>query len=252
MDELRDARFSTENPRNIGLIEAVNEAVRAVLSPTGWTNLDWDVEERRLVVMHSAHGRLPLSALSDGVRNTTAIVADIARRCAALNPHLRERAARDTPGVLLIDEVDMHLHPRWQQLIIELLHEAFPRLQIIATTHSPHVLSTVDKASIRVVRVVDAQVSIDTPRFQTKGVQSADALASIMGVDPVPQIAEAVQLTRYRALIEDGMADTPEAQTLRASLVAHFGNDHPVMLDCDRLIRFQAFRLRRERKEGTE
>ena len=77
-----------------------------------------------------------ISILSDGVRNMIALVADIARRCASLNPHLNEAAARLTPGVLLIDEVDMHLHPRWQQLVVGLLQNAFPAMQMILSTHS--------------------------------------------------------------------------------------------------------------------
>jgi predicted ATP-binding protein involved in virulence len=66
-----------------------------------------------------------------------------------------------------------------------------------------------------------------------------------MGVDPVPQVEEAQWLSRYRGLIEDGMAEGPEASALRAKLLGHFGAQHPLMLDCERLIRFQALKLRR-------
>lgn len=236
---------------NIALLTAVREASRIVLKPTGWSNLDWDYALGGLVADHNQNGRLPLSSLSDGVRNMLALVADVARRCASLNPHLGEEAARKTPGVLLIDEVDMHLHPRWQQLVIELLCNAFPALQIIATTHSPHVLSTVEKNSIRVLRIVDGQAVIDTPLLQTKGVESADILAAVMGVDPVPQLPEAKKLSDYRALIEDGQAESEQATALRSNLVSHFGDTHPVILDCDRLIRFQTFRLRREPTGGA-
>lgn len=246
MGEIDDSRFATDLRSNVPLITAVREAARLVLEPTGWSELDWDPNEGSLVATHAQYGRLPLSALSDGVRNMMALVADVARRCAILNPHLREDVARRTPGVLLIDEVDMHLHPRWQQLIVDLLRQAFPALQLILTTHSPHVLSTVDKQSIRVIRLQDGEVSIDSPTLQTRGVQSADVLFSIMGVDPVPAIHEAQELSRYRELIEDGLAENVEAQSLRSRLVAHFGKDHPVMLDCERLVRFQAFRLRRD------
>jgi predicted ATP-binding protein involved in virulence len=246
MGEIDDSRFATDLRSNVPLITAVREAARLVLEPTGWSDLDWDPNAGALVATHAQYGRLPLSALSDGVRNMMALVADVARRCATLNPHLREDVARRTPGVLLVDEVDMHLHPRWQQLIVDLLRQAFPALQLILTTHSPHVLSTVDKQSIRVIRLQGGEVSIDTPTLQTRGVQSADVLFSIMGVDPVPAIHEAQELSRYRELIEDGIGENPEAQSLRSALIAHFGKDHPVMLDCERLARFQAFRLRRD------
>ena len=156
-NETRDPRFSTELSKNLPLLAAVQKATRVVLEPTGWCELDWDFEKKSLVVGHRDYGRLPLSALSDGVRNMVALIADIARRCASLNPHLSEEAAQLTPGVLLIDEVDMHLHPRWQQLIVDLLRKAFPAMQMILTTHSPHVLSTVDKESIRVIRLQDGR-----------------------------------------------------------------------------------------------
>jgi predicted ATP-binding protein involved in virulence len=234
VDEIRDARFSVDLGRNVALFNAVKEATRVVLEPTGWCQLDWDPERRRLIVGHAAQGHLPLSSLSDGVRNMIALVADIARRCAILNPHLREESARLTPGVLLIDEVDMHLHPGWQQMVVDLLRRAFPSLQLI-----------------RVIRLRNGQALIESPTLQTRGVMSADVLATIMGVDPIPQIEEAQQLSQYRALIEDGLADSEEAHFLRLRLVAHFGESHPLVQDCDRLIRFQAFRLRRSRREET-
>ncbi len=227
------------------LLAAVRKATRAVLAPTGWRDLDWDLKQRGLVVEHPDHGRLPLSVLSDGVRNMIALVADLAHRCVRLNPHFGELAAELTPGILLIDEVDMHLHPRWQQLVVELLQQAFPAMQMVLSTHSPHVLSTVDVESIRILRVRDGKGALDTPTFQTRGVESADVLAAIMGVDPVPQVAEARLLSGYRALIEEGKADSAEAQAMRVRLVDHFGSQHPLILDCDRLIRFQAFKLRR-------
>ncbi|WP_437707422.1 AAA family ATPase [Sorangium sp. So ce448] len=233
------------------LLAAVRKATRTVLAPTGWHSLDWDFERRKLVVEHAQHGRLPLSVLSDGVRNMVALVADLAHRCVRLNPHFGEEAARSTPGILLIDEVDMHLHPRWQQLVVDLLREVFPQMQMVLTTHSPHVLSTVDVDSIRVIRLRDGEAVLDTPAFQTRGVESADVLAAIMDVDPVPQVEQARWLSRYRALIEDGMAEAPDAQALREKLVQHFAPNHPVILDCDRLRRFQAFKLRRARPEGV-
>jgi predicted ATP-binding protein involved in virulence len=246
-NEAHDPRYSTELSKTLPLLTAVQKATRVVLEPTGWCELDWDLEKKSLVVGHRDYGRLPLSSLSDGVRNMVALIADIARRCASLNPHLNEDAAQQTPGVLLIDEVDMHLHPRWQQLIVALLRASFPALQMILTTHSPHVLSTVDKGSIRVIRLQDGLGLIDTPTLQTRGVESADVLASIMGVDPVPQIEEARWLSDYRALIEDGRAESQQARSLRSNLIAHFGDSHPLVLDCDRLIRFQKFKLKQDR-----
>ena len=246
MAKLGDPRFATQQATALAQVTAVNEAIRLVLAPTGWRDLAWDSEQETLVAAHPEHGNLRLSALSDGIRTMLSLVADVARRCAILNPHLGASAARETPGVLLIDEVDIHLHPRWQQVVVSSLRTAFPRLQIILSTHSPHTLSTVDKESIRVVELGDdGHASFRTPTMQTRGVESADVLASIMGVDPVPQVPEARKLSDYRALIEDGKAETPEALDMRAQLHAHFGASHPLLRQCDQLIRFQAFKLKR-------
>lgn len=244
MKETRDPRFSTDLSKNLALIAAVQEATRLVLEPTGWSALDWDFEHRSLVVRHPDHGRLPLSALSDGVRNMVALVADIARRCASLNAHLSDAAARLTPGVLLIDEVDMHLHPRWQQGVVELLRTAFPALQMILSTHSPQVLSTVDRRSIRMIRLREGRGVVETPATQTRGVESADVLARIMGIDPVPQVEEALALSRYRQLIQLRQEGSEDGTKLRAGLDAHFGPTHPVMLECDRLVRLELFKAK--------
>ncbi|WP_349963464.1 AAA family ATPase [Rhizobium sp. ZPR3] len=236
---------------NLAMIEGVKTATDTVLQPTGWSSLRWDDELHTLTAKHETRGELPLSMLSDGVRTMLALVADVARRCASLNPQLRERAASETPGVLIVDEVDMHLHPRWQQQVVGLLQTAFPALQIIVSTHSPHVLSTVDKASVRVLHFDRDEARIETPSFQTRGVESANVLAAVMNVDPVPQLQETDNLRTYRALIEDGKADAAEALALRERLLAHYGPKSQVMVDCDRLIRFQQFRLRNDKGKGT-
>ncbi len=233
------------------LLAAVNHAVESVLEPeTGWGGLHWDNNERQLMLTHPIQGRFPLNYLSDGVRNTVALVADVAHRCARLNPHLGVNAAQMTPGILLVDEVDLHLHPEWQQSIIRMLREAFRQIQLIVSTHSPQVLSTVDVSAIRVVRCLNGSVQVSAPQFQTKGVESADVLAAVMGVDPVPKVPEAKRLSDYRALIEEGEWTGPAAHQLREQLVDHFGPQHPLMLECDRLIRFSQFKRRRMKEEG--
>ncbi len=250
MNETRDPRFKSELHRNLPLLAAVKEATRVVLAPTGWCELDWDFEKRSLVVSHPDYGRLPLSILSDGVRNMIALVADIARRCASLNPHLNETAARLTPGVLLIDEVDMHLHPRWQQLVVGLLQNAFPAMQMILSTHSPHVLSTVDSDSIRVIRLSGSTGVLGKPAFQTRGVESADVLARVMDVDPVPQVEQAQWLSDYRAFVQTGEQESVAARTLWDKLLNHFGKEHPVLTEVEMLRRLQVFK--RENKLPLE
>lgn len=235
------------------LLAAVRQATATVLEPTGWTVLDWDYPPTspngspprggRLVVEHEDHGRHSLSQLSDGVRNMIALVADVAHRCARLNPQFGEDAPRRTPGVLLVDEVDMHLHPRWQQEVIRSLQKAFPLIQLVVTTHSPQVLSTVDSESIRMISVDEAGVGrLARPDYQTRGVESADVLARVMGVHGVPKIEEAEWLSRYRALLQEGAEESVEARQLWPQIVAHFGEVHPVMDEVRTLRRLHAFK----------
>jgi len=187
-------------------------------------------------------------SLSDGYRMLTALVMDFARRLVQLHPDLPADQVLNQPGIMLIDEVDLHLHPTWQQRVLLDLMRTFPGTQFIVTTHSPQVLSTVDKDSIRIIKWENGVGSVETPKFQTKGVQSADVLSRIMGTDPMPAVPEAKWYNDYIADIENGIHNSPEAQKRWSDLLAHFGESHPLIQDCERLRRFQEFKLRKAQK----
>jgi len=87
-------------------------------------------------------GFVPFGKMSDGYRNIAALVGDLAYKCAVLNPHLEERALTSTPGVVLIDELDLYLHPKWQRRVIEDLRSIFPCIQFFCTTHSPFLIQS--------------------------------------------------------------------------------------------------------------
>lgn len=244
---VRDSLSSEPSPhRAAERLKAVGAAVDVLLAATGWHGIEWDDTEEVIFAHHPVHGRLPVELLSDGIRNMIGLVADLAHRAARLNPQLGERATLDTPGVVLIDEVDMHLHPEWQQTVVESLRTAFPLVQFILTTHSPQVLSTVARESIRVLHVDgDGTARATTPGFQTRGVESADVLAQIMGVNPTPHVLEAMWVNDYKAKIQQGEGESPEALALREKVVRHFEANHPVVLECDRMLRFQTFKRSR-------
>ena len=86
---------------------------------------------------------LPYSALSDGVRNLVALICDLALRCAVLNPW-KGSEINQLHGIVLIDEVDLHLHPSWQRIVVPRLLKAFPNVQFFLTTHSPLVLASLE------------------------------------------------------------------------------------------------------------
>lgn len=82
--------------------------------------------------------------LSDGYRNMIGMAADVVYRCLKLNSHLGANAVKETPGIVLIDELDLHLHPKWQRKIVEKLKQTFPKIQFICTTHSPFIVQSLN------------------------------------------------------------------------------------------------------------
>jgi predicted ATP-binding protein involved in virulence len=232
------------------LLAAVNEATATVLAPTGWKNLGWDPTSGHVTVEHDSVGKMPVDLLSDGVKSITALVADLSHRCVRLNPHFHSEAARLTPGIVLIDEVDMHLHPSWQQRIVPLLATAFPRVQFILTTHSPQVISTVDHKSVRVLQSNDGIATAQQPPMQTQGVESGDVLAQVMGVDPVPHVEQAKWVSRYRSLLQEGQHHSDEGRALREKITHHFGDAHPVVQEIATLERLYAFKNERGLRAG--
>ncbi len=91
-----------------------------------------------------------LSQLSDGERGVIALVFDIARRLSQANPLISDPLMEGN-GVVLIDELDLHLHPRWQRNIIENLSKTFPNVQFIATTHSPQIIPAIKPERIQLI-----------------------------------------------------------------------------------------------------
>jgi len=95
------------------------------------------------VVLRFANGeQQPFMNLSDGQRAMLAVVGDLAQKAATLNPHLGADVLSETEGVVMIDELDLHLHPTWQRHVIEDLRTTFPKIQFICTTHSPFLIQS--------------------------------------------------------------------------------------------------------------
>lgn len=151
---------------------------RAILScvPEA-TKVFFDIKRDQLTI--ELPGRsLPFSYLSDGFRSMLAMVADIAVRCATLNPHLQDKAAEETPGVVLIDEVDLHLHPKWQRRVIGDLLKAFPKIQFVGTTHSPFVIQSLPPNNeVKLINLDDSTAA----DFLNKSVE--DITEEVQGVE---------------------------------------------------------------------
>ncbi|WP_444935853.1 AAA family ATPase [Microbulbifer sp. JMSA004] len=247
----RGTTFIDVDPKLKIPVKVVQDAVNEVLKPVGWQNLQFSQrDDESLVLRHDEYGVMKADQLSDGIKNILAMIADIAYRAVLLNGHLGEAAAKKSPGIVMIDEVDMHLHPQWQQTVIGSLQAAFPNIQFVVTTHSPQVLSTVPSESIRIIR---HEVNPDTGKIessaspasvQSLGVASANIMAELQGVDPVPDVEQARWLTEYKALIVESNLDSEKAKGLKNRIIDHFGENHHEWLECERLRRLQVMKAK--------
>ncbi len=158
--------------------------------------LRYDMKQKSLLVEWAASPHREPTAfenLSDGQRAVIALVADIARRMCLLNPQLGDQVTANTPGVVLIDELDMHLHPHWQRILTNGLKAAFPSLQFIVASHSPQVLGELQPSEIILLR----------PEGTTH-----------------PQVSYGLDSSRVLEEVMDATARTPEVENALSELFA--------------------------------
>jgi predicted ATP-binding protein involved in virulence len=160
---------------------------------------------------------LRIEQLSDGYRTTLAMVMDIAARMAEANPNMDDPL--QTEGVVMIDEVDLHLHPGWQQTILLDLMRTFSNIQFIVSTHSPQVVSSVKPESLRVIDWQDDNPRLIPIHF-SEGAEAQQMLMDVLGVtSPRVDALEIVQkLKRYQKLVTENQWDSDEALKLRQQL----------------------------------
>jgi predicted ATP-binding protein involved in virulence len=220
------------------LIFAIRQAVDECLKISRWQNLRYSFIHWAVVMEHPDYGVLEVRQLSDGVRNMIGLVADIAFRMARLNSDLGRNAAKQTPGLVLIDEVDMHLHPEWQQVVLQHLTTAFPKVQFVVTTHSPQVISTIRREHIRVLEEnLEGEDVAAIPMASTYGRSNADVLQAVMSVPPEPALPESQDLREYLELVEQGDWRSDRAGMLRQDLEAALGADYPSLVRADMVMR---------------
>lgn len=183
----RWALTQAQRRNRLETLQTVLEAITMCVEDA--VTADFDFEQDDIVLEFPAGLRTPFSLLSDGQRSVAATVGDIAMRCAIINPHLGGRARLLTPGVVLIDELDQHLHPRWQRRAVRDLRDTFPHLQFVATSHSPFIIQAMEQGDV---------VNLDDDDVHESGMrpQSIEDIAeNVMGVDQ-PQRSQ-----RFREMV---------------------------------------------------
>ena len=126
--------------------------------------------------------KFAMDEMSDGYKNTLSMIGDIAYRMAVLNPTLGDQILEKTLGIVLIDEIDLHLHPQWQQTILSDLHAIFPKIQFIVSSHAPAVINSVSREQIRILD----HGGIYIPAAQTYGRDANSILREVMNVSERP------------------------------------------------------------------
>ncbi|GBO56011.1 hypothetical protein APA_4217 [Pseudanabaena sp. lw0831] len=157
-------------------LEAVRNALKVFLPE--FTDLTVRRSPLRMEIKKNGK-RLSIDQLSDGEKCLMAMVGDLARRMAIANP-VRENPL-DGEGVILIDEIDLHLHPKWQRMVVSRLIEVFPNCQFIISTHSPHVITHVHPDNLYVLKQTEAGAIAERPS-ESYGKTVDRVLEDLMGL----------------------------------------------------------------------
>jgi predicted ATP-binding protein involved in virulence len=218
--------LSFERPESSSLVKAIEAAISVFLP--GYSNLRTADDSSAVLIDHEG---LPLNVrqLSDGERSVLALVLDLAKRLAQANPETKSPLT-EGEAVVLIDEIDLHLHPQWQRKIVGNLERTFPRCQFIATTHSPQVIGEVPHEKIQMIK--DGAIHSPGRSF---GIDSSRVLEELMDTKP-RNAAVDKEIARIAKLIGD--RKRAEAQKAIEKLASEIGQDDPEIVRARTLLDF--------------
>jgi predicted ATP-binding protein involved in virulence len=202
-DEIR--KFEQAHDRV--LLDTFKKVIVQMIPDARWQDMAYSFRDDALMGIFTDEtgkkNKLSFNQLSDGYRNMIGMVADLAYRCIQLNPHLGENAIKETPGVVLIDELDLNLHPKWQRRLVDDLKICFPRLQFVATTHSPFIVQSLKSDEY----IILDKISDVSPNNLDIG----SIVQHLMGVESVFSIKnEATYHTSNQILSNIKNTDNPE------------------------------------------
>lgn len=199
-----------------------------------------DASGRELFVVHRDFGRVRFDQLSDGYLTTAGWIIDLVARWIAHNARvaLPEDILAHMTGFVLIDEIDLHLHPLWQMRIIEEVRALFPRLSFVVTTHNP---LTVHGAKPGEVFVLRRELANETSKTATVVIEQRDirpgsdidrVLFELFGVKDTLDAATRALLDRHLELLRSGVQrDDPRRAAVEAEIAARLGAGGSAVLD---------------------
>lgn len=233
---VRMEQISWKKEKPVAEYEAVKKAVSDFMSDiNGEGNYRVFYDKQLEELMYASDELLlPVSSLSAGYQSLIWMVFDIAYRMAVLNPGKKE-AICQTKGIVLIDEIDMHLHPKWQWNIINSLRRTFPNVQFIATTHAPILF-----ASAKDVWVIDIENAEYQYSYSHYGLDINSALQEYQQTDGIP--AEVQQkVDHFYDALDDGNYEA--AKNILEELEILTAPDHPTLIQMRTRYEFETMEL---------
>ena len=219
-------RLKKQNSFRSRALEVVEKAIELFFNEIGdkqtnYSHLDlfyddspevtrWNVVRDPELSLKKNGKLIKLNKMSDGEKMVLVIVCDIARRLSIANPKESGQGILEGNGIVIIDEVELHLHPAWQRKIVSALSSVFPNIQFIFSTHSPQVLSGV--LENRIFGIDDFNIFNITSL--TKGRDSNSILWDVYGVPERPK-EDAAKFSDFYSALED---ETPNQDTIKSIL----------------------------------
>lgn len=223
-------------PRRLQVLDALRNVVTELVPE--FSNLRIQEQPRLGFVVDKRGQPFYLHQLSDGERGLLALVFDLTRRLAIANPDSDNPIAEGV-ALVLIDEIELHLHPKWQRDVLQRLRDIFKACQFVVTTHSPLVLGEVPARCVRFLEFVEGKVCVTEPT-EAYGMDANRILQEFMGA-PVRNQQVDSELKSLFKLIDKERFD--DARTVIEQLEEKLGQDEPELTRASSLIRFL---------EGTE
>lgn len=208
---------AVNEPRRLKVLDALRAVVNDLVPE--FSNLRIQEQPRLGFVVDKRGQPFYLHQLSDGERGLLALVFDLTRRLAIANPDSDNPIAEGV-ALVLIDEIELHLHPKWQRDVIKRLPAIFKNCQFIVTTHSPQVIGEVQARCVRILSIKDGRVISETPGM-AYGADSNWILNVLMGAD---EMSEDVEKSLEEVAILISKRDLSEARIKTDDLRERVGN----------------------------
>ena len=217
--ELRGLRTNPQykNPK----LSCVRDAIGRMIK--GYSNLRIELAPSRMVMTNEEGTDLRIDQLSGGYKEVLSVTADIAKRLSIANPDSPDPLNEE--AVILIDELDLHLHPKWQKRILKDLMDIFPKVQFIVSTHAPEVINSVKKGSVVILRNNEVINATD----ETYGKDANTILREVMEVSSRPDIIRFL-FEKFYELLDSG--EWKMAEEIIGQLEKEIGNNDPEINAC--------------------